>query len=88
MKTIIFFVFLILLTNISKAQNHKLKRFEIEVSAVFWTPYSSHLKATSEHFQFNLNNGASSSDGSFSGYGSTIAPALTINYYFKNYFRC
>lgn len=86
MKTIFFFVFLLLLTNISIAQSHKLKRFEIEASAVFWTPYSSHLKASNEHFQFNLNNGASSSDVTFNGYGSTIAPALSFKYYINNYF--
>lgn len=65
------------------AQNEKFKHFEIDASVNFWTPLSSHMKATNSVTQYAID-GNYTSYGGISGYGNSIAPTLNLTYYFKN----
>jgi outer membrane protein W len=64
------------------AQND-IKHFEIGASVNFWTPTSLHFESNSSVSQLNVG-GSYFSTGSFSGYGTTLAPELNIKYYFKD----
>lgn len=66
------------------SQADKVKHFEINVSALFWTPTGKQIKA------FNTNrivehSSIKSSDPHAVGYGGCIAPKLELTYYFKNH---
>lgn len=68
----------------AKAQDDKFKHFEISANALFWTPTSLHLKSLSSVTQYAYPNGTYISSGSFSGFGTSVAPELQVNYYFQN----
>ena len=70
------------ITSVS-AQNEKHKRFEIDVSANFWTPSSQHLKATNSIIQEFVDDNYQST-GVIGGYGNSIAPDIDLTYYIKN----
>jgi len=65
------------------AQNENFKHFEIDASVNFWTPSSTHMKATNSVTQVRIDDNYTSYGG-INGYGTSIAPALNLSYYFKN----
>jgi outer membrane protein W len=82
-----FTLFVLLMCIISAyAQDDKFKHFEIEAGVMFWTPISMHLKSVNSVTQVNYPDGTYLSSGSFSGYGTSIAPGLQAKYYFENNF--
>jgi len=81
-KWLITAVVFIISANIIKAQDEKIKHFEVALSANFWTPSSSHLKASNRVTQVHIDN-TYYADGGVSGYGTSIAPILNLTYYFK-----
>ncbi|MCF6185760.1 MAG: hypothetical protein L3J56_14270 [Bacteroidales bacterium] len=83
MKTIIIIFTSLLTVTSAYAQNKDFKHFEINASVNFWTPSSTHMKATNNITQLHINDNYTSYGG-ISGYGTSIAPALNLTYYFKN----
>ncbi len=84
MKNLIFII--AFLTSISSfSQENNIKHFEISVSALFWTPTSTHMKATNSLMSIIPPDSYTSSDADVIGYGSCIAPKIQTNYFFKNY---
>ena len=65
------------------AQNENFKHFEIDVSVNFWTPSSTHMKATNSVTQVHIDDNYTNY-GRISGYGTSIAPTFILTYYFKN----
>jgi len=66
-----------------QAQTENYKHFEINASVNFWTPSSIHMKAANSVTQVHVGDNYTSYGG-ISGYGTSIAPALNLTYYFKN----
>ena len=83
MKTKLTIIAILFTIACAQAQDTKIKHFEINVSANFWTPSSSHLKATNSVTQIHINDNYIS-DGGISGYGTSIAPKIDLTYYFNN----
>lgn len=81
-KLVIIALLLINLVN-AQAQNEVVKHYEIDVLANFWTPSSSHMKASNSVTQVHIDN-YYAQEGGISGYGTSIAPALKLTYYFNN----
>jgi outer membrane protein W len=83
MKTTLAIITILLsITNVH-AQNESFKHFEIDASINLWTPSSMHIKATNSVTQVHIGDNYTSYGG-ISGYGTSIAPALNVSYYFKN----
>ncbi|HUX55288.1 MAG TPA: OmpW family outer membrane protein [Williamwhitmania sp.] len=83
MKTKLTIIAVLLTVANVHAQTENFKHFEVDASINFWTPSSLHMKATNSVTQVNVNNNYTSSGG-INGYGTSVAPALNLTYYFKN----
>lgn len=83
MKTKFTIIAILITITCAQAQNEKIKHFEIDVSANFWTPSSTHLKATNSVTQIYIDDNYTNYGG-ISGYGTSIAPTLNLTYYLKN----
>ena len=83
MKTKLTIIAFFLIIGNAHAQDENLKHFEIDVSVNFWTPSSTHMKATNSVTQVHIDDNYTSYGG-ISGYGTSIAPVLNLTYYFKN----
>jgi len=66
------------------AQTEKNKKFEISLFANFWTPTSLHLKSFNSVTQYSYPGGINISQGTFSGYGTSLAPGLDVKYNFND----
>lgn len=66
------------------AQNENFKHFEIDASANFWTPLSTHMKSTNSVTQYVYPDGTYVSMGALDGFGTSVAPGLNLTYFFKN----
>jgi outer membrane protein W len=85
MKVYFVIVFILLLNfNVNaQANDNKVRHFEIDVLANFWTPTSTHLKATNSVMQIHIDEYYAQTGG-ISGYGTSVAPKVNLTYYFKN----
>jgi outer membrane protein W len=83
MKTKLTIIAFFLIIGNAHAQDENLKHFEIDVSVNFWTPSSTHMKATNSVTQIHINDNYIS-NGGISGYGTSIAPKIDMTYYFNN----
>ncbi|MEA1874534.1 MAG: OmpW family outer membrane protein, partial [Bacteroidota bacterium] len=83
MKTKLTIIAILLTIANAYAQDENFKRFEIDASANFWTPLSTHMKATNSVTQVHIDDNYTNYGG-ISGYGTSIAPTLNLTYYFKN----
>ncbi|MDP8268706.1 MAG: OmpW family outer membrane protein [Candidatus Tenebribacter davisii] len=83
MKTKLTIIAILLTIACVHAQTENFKHFEIDASINFWSPSSTHMKATNSATQVLIGDDYTSYGG-ISGYGTSIAPALNLTYYFKS----
>ncbi len=76
MKRLIILIGLIFFSLNSEGQDSTATHFEVNVSALFWQPISTHLIGDYES-NSNLYS-------KFNGFGNTIAPTINLNYFFTN----
>jgi hypothetical protein len=76
MKRLIIFIGLILFSLNSEAKDSTATHFELNASALFWEPISTHLVGDYDSHSKLYSK--------FNGFGNTIAPTINLNYFFTN----
>ena len=83
MKTKLTIILIFLFVAGARAQNGDLKHFEVTASVNFWAPTSLHLKTLNSVTQYSYPNGTYLTEGTLSGFGTSLAPGFHVSYFFN-----